>query len=60
MLNDDNQLNNDRDDNQPTNGQTDAPQAAPRRAVCKHSFRKVGAKRVCTKCGLKTSGGKPS
>ncbi|NJO79049.1 MAG: hypothetical protein HC827_11375 [Cyanobacteria bacterium RM1_2_2] len=62
MLDEDNQPNNDQfDDNQPEDAQRGAPRsAARRRAVCQHTFKKVGSKRVCSKCGLKVSSGKPS
>lgn len=62
MRDDDNQFHNDRfDDNQPDdNNQPEASRAASRRTVCRHSFRTIGVKRVCRKCGLKVSTGKPS
>lgn len=60
------------DDNQFSDDQFDAKQsddenqlealrsATRRRTVCRHSFRKVGTRRICKKCGLKVSGGRPS
>lgn len=59
MPDEENRPNNDRfDDNQRNDDQHDDQLRAARSAargggVCRHTFRKVGAKRICSKCGLK-------
>ena len=61
MLEDDNKPNNDRLDNDQSDDDKELEGTrGARRGGCSHKFRKVGAKLVCSKCGLKRSSGRVS